>query len=442
MSLQSYLSHVFSLRIETLFKTDLSSKYLVLSEFLRLALGLLTIVLLERILGAETLGGYLSITVMTQIMARVLDFGLPHGIGYYLRVDQGSVRNIVMVTALHSFAVAPIAAALVFLIGFFPFANIESRDIFHEIGWVIALLALSELVANLGRAIFIPRKQFGAHLAINALTPISFLALVWTDVVSKGADGVFAHDLVLNMARSAAFTAALVAFVLLVSVTLSPMGKTNFRDLYTYSSKAYGSALSKVIAQKFDRLLLISLLGASSYALYSVSVSLRDMIVFPAQSYALALRNRQIDMIVHARRVDKARRLLLRTTTLWIAIGTIVSFLMIPIWPIIVGFLFSPDFASISSFTQILTFTCGPLAAMSVAWNHLYALNLPGRVFVLTILSLLVSVPIFVFFIHFFEATFAAAAASLVWSILSVSTAVIWAAKGSDIEHRSGEVDA
>lgn len=406
-----------------------------MSELLRLALGLLIIVFLERTLGAEILGVYLSILVIAQIMARVVDIGLPHGIGYFLRVDRSSVRYILRTCVLHCFVVLPILAALVFLVGFFPYAQFEAREIIHETGWAVVLLALSELVANLGRSILIPRKQFGAHLAINALTPIFFLALVWSDIESRGFESVFARDLVLFMAIAASITAAIVAFVLIVSAALAPIGKSHYGDLYRYSSKAHGSALAKLIGQRFDRIVLISLLGSSSYAAYSVAVSLRDIIVLPAQTYSLALRNHQIDLIAHARHTDKARRLLLRTTILLIAAGTLVSLFMIPLWPIIVGFFFSADFASVSDFVQILAFTCGPLAAMSVAWNHLYALNLPERVFILTSFSLFVSVPTFVFFIGSFEANVSAAFASLVWSIFSVSSSVLWALTSSNKKH-------
>ena len=40
------------------------------------------------------------------------------------------------------------------------------------------------------------------------------------------------------------------------------------------------------------------------------------------------------------------------------------------------------------------------MATMGYAWNHLYALQMPGRVTVLTSVSLLVALPIFYLFIH------------------------------------------
>jgi O-antigen/teichoic acid export membrane protein len=424
------------------FRQGLSTKILIVSEMARLLLGLLTIMVLERTFGAVVLGVYLSITLMTQIMARAIDLGLPVAVGYFLRVEPRGLRDIVFAFGLHTAGTIPVAVFLVFLLSVFPFGEEASRSIVRTTGWAVVLLAVSEMVANLARAVLIPRKQFVGHLAINILTPVTFLLIVWTDIAHRGVAGIDAQALVVDMATAAAATAVVSSLVMAVSTVHSPRGHHSVRELYAYAAKAYLSAIAKVMAQRSDRLLLTSLLGASDYAYYSVAVSLRDMMVFPAQSYSLALRNIQIDLVVRARRPDKARNLLLRVVLIWILVGTVAAAVMIPIWPVLVGIAFSPEFAPVAGFIQILAFTCGPLAAMSVAWNHLYSLHRPGRVTVLTGLCLFVSIPIFVVFLSIFDAGFAAAFASLVWAVLSVTASVVWAARSDDWKNRKGSIDA
>lgn len=415
-----------------IFRQEVSAKVLVASEVSRLVLGLVTIVILERLLGAAVLGSYLAVTVLAQLMARVLDLGLPHSVGYFLRIEPLGLHTCLWIFLRHSVLVVPVAALFAWGLIYFPFEDPASQAIAAQVGWAAALLALCEMIITLVKAALIPRRQYFGHVAINLAPPLIFQALLWQDILSIGADAMTGQSLVINLGLATGAVAVMSGLLLWQSSRGLARVPLSTKEIYGYASRTYAAALIKLFSQRFDRLLLTTLVGGSAYAYYSVAVSLRDMMVNPVQSYTQALRNGQIDLVAKERRLDKARRLLLRTSLLWIAIGTGLAGVAWPIWPIAVAIVFSPDFAPVAGFGQVLAFTCGPLVASSLAWNHLYALRRPGRVLFLTLGSLILSIPVFVGFISILDTGIAAAFSVLVWSVLSFVLSVVWAYVSSD----------
>lgn len=112
-------------------------------------------------------------------------------------------------------------------------------------------------------------------------------------------------------------------------------------------------------------------------------------------------KNRQIDLLARRGDLVRARAILLTVSGLWLALGVLVAAVMCQMWSPVVAFLFGKSFRSTADFLEILAFTCAPLAVMGFAVNHLYAMNLPGRVTVITCSSLLLAIPIFMALIHY-----------------------------------------
>jgi O-antigen/teichoic acid export membrane protein len=181
------------------------------------------------------------------------------------------------------------------------------------------------------------------------------------------------------------------------------------------------------MAQRFDRLFLVTVLGATGYAQYSLAVSIRDMAIMPANLYAMTLRNHQIDLIAREQRIDAARTLLLRQSLAWLGLGLLGAAAMYPLWQPLVRWAFGAQFEGTGAFLRIIGFSGGPLAIMGYAWNHLYALQRPGRVTVLTAASLALAIPIFLMLIEWRGPTEGVAAAVVIWAAVAAVASLVWA---------------
>ena len=396
-------------------------------EVARLLLGFSTLALLARSAGAEVLGTYLSVIAVLLLLPRLLDCGLPHALGYFLRVNPKGLRAGSLLIARHIALATPMAILLAYGLRYFPFANESATALVQEHWLILTLLILSELALLLGLASFIPTARFKAYLGTIVLPPLLFFAvLVYWLRTSPGTAPEPAQLLGLLLVASltgvALMTAGLTRAGLQGAQSPFPV-----RSAYHFGFRSHGAAVAKIAAQRFDRLFLAAVLGAAGYAQYSLAISVRDMATFPANLYAMTLRNRQIDLIVRHQDLTAARSVLRRVSFTWLALALTGALVLFPLWPIIVRLAFGPAYAATSQFVQIVAFSCAPLAIMGFAWNHLFALNLPGRVTVLTSVSLAMAIPTFLLFIHLSGPTKGVAIAVVVWSVATAAASLGWA---------------
>ena len=100
---------------------------------------------------------------------------------------------------------------------------------------------------------------------------------------------------------------------------------------------------------------------------------------------------------------------------------------MYPFWQPLVLWAFGAQFEGTSGFLRIISFSGGPLAIMGYAWNHLYALQRPGRVTVLTAASLGLAIPIFLTLIEWRGPTEGVATAVVIWAAIAALASLTWA---------------
>lgn len=392
-------------------------------EIARLVLGFAVLALLARTARTEALGTYLAMTSVALLAPRLLDLGLPHAFGYFMRIDPGGLRPAAATLARHVALAVPAALALSYALRLFPFANAEVTALVESKWLELGVLMLSELAVLLGLAVFIPTARFGAYVATIITPPLLFLLAIaaWPE---RGPEASQLVDLLLV---TSLLGCAVMAWSLVRAVANSNGGVFPVAQAYRYGLHTYGSAVAKIAAQRFDRLFLAGVLGASGYAQYSLAISLRDMATFPGNLYATTLRNRQIDLVATHRDLGAARQLLLRVSCVWSALAGGAALMLLPAWPAIVAWCFGPGFDMAASFARIVAFSCAPLAVMGYAWNHLYAMNRPGHVTVLTCGSLALALPAFWVFIHFQGPTRGVAFAVVAWSTVSAAASLAWA---------------
>lgn len=419
------------MRNETAELRPQSRAFLWGGEVARLLLSFAVLAVLARAVAPETLGTYLSITSIVLLGPRLLDCGLPHAFGYFLRVDPAGLRAGSVVVAKHVLFAAPVALALAFGVRFVPFAGDFVGRVAEQQWLQLALLMLSELTILLGLSAFVPTARFKAYLGAAVVSPSLLLALVavWPrEDLTAGR--------LLDLLLVASLGGAAVIGAVLASVASSESGpRFPTRDAYAYGLRSYASAVSKFAAQRFDRLFLVTVLGAAGYAHYSFAVSIRDIAVMPANLYAMTLRNEQITLVARETDLPSARSLLLKVSSTWFLLGVAGAVVMYSLWLPVVRLGFGSNFDETADFLKIIAFSCAPIATMGFAWNHFYAMRQPGRVAVITVASLLLAFPTFLFFIETRGPSTGVAIAVVVWSAITAIVSFLWAMSSRIGEH-------
>jgi O-antigen/teichoic acid export membrane protein len=393
----------------------------------RLVVGFAVLAITARVAGAEEQGAYLSIVSLASLAPRLLDLGLPLAIGYFLRLKPGGYRPCAQLLARHLALAMPFAGAAALALTVYPFEGAAADRLAASHWPQVSLLVLSELVLLLGTATFIPTWRYKAYL-VSALLPSSImLGGIVLHLLAQPLKPVHAGNL-LNLLAAATTAGAI--FVVLAVHRASRQGSEQHLvpgAVYRYGLRTYASALAKISAQRFDRLYLPTVLGSSGYAQYSVGVSIRDMFTFPANLYSLTLRNRQIDLIGRHHDVPAARLILLRSSATWMLGSIVVAIVSFPFWDLLTTLAFGHEMRPTADCTKILMFSCGPLAVMNFSWNHLYALNQPGRVTFLTVGLLVLAIPLFALAIALVGPSDGVAYASVTWAVFGSAVSLAWA---------------
>lgn len=382
-----------------------------------------------RVAGAEALGAYLSVVSMATLVPRLLDCGLPLAVGYFLRLRPAGLRACCRVLGRHVVVAAPAAVLLAQALMWFPFEGPLASALAATHWPQVGALIVADLVMLLGLAAFIPTTRYKAYLATVVLPPGLMLIGLGAHTLARPGRPLDAGSL-LNLLTAASVIAG--AVMILALRRAARQARTNEPTMaagpvYRYGLRTYGAAVAKILAQRFDRVYLVTVLGSAGYAHYSLAGSIRDMVSFPANLFALTLRNRQIDLIGHHCNLPAARRLLLRVSLVWSLAGIVLAAALAPMWNAIVTFGFGRAMLPTAHFVEILVFSCAPMAVMSFAWNHLYALNRPGRVTVLTTASLALAIPTYAICIALAGASDGVAWATVAWATASAIASLGWA---------------
>ena len=395
-------------------------------EVLRLLAGFGVLLQLARTVSPEALGSYLAIVAIVMVLPRMLDAGLPQALAYFLRARVDLGRSLLRVLAWHGLACVALACGLAWLLRFLPFDDLAVHDLAVRSWPVVGALVASETAALLALATLIPRNRYCGHVLATLAPTLLMLAAVTTCLILGCRP---TPDQLLALLLGASLCGATLGWIGALSGWQS--GGSGERlpadDLYRYGLSSYGTGVAKVAAQRFDRLYLSTAMGASGYAHYTLAVSIRDLAVFPANLHALTLRNRQMDLLSVHRDVPAARRLLWRVSAVWLAVGFAAAGLTWPLWPAIVELLFGQPRPDTAELAAILALSIGPMAVLGFSWNHLYALERPGRVTLLNTVGFVLLIPLFALAMSQAGAAHGAAIAAVAWSSLTAVASLVWA---------------
>ncbi len=398
--------------------------FLWIGEFLRIGISFLILRKLLHLCGVNVVGQYLSIITVVLLTPRLLDFGAPQAIAYFSRVHKSRGSTLARLIISHIMLATLGASTIAWLLQFFPFESSEVVILVDLYSPLLAVIMITELTILLGISTFIPIGLYAAHVFTNLIPPVTILAGLSILEIFKVAPVEVGQLLMLFAIASIFGVVAMISGVYLGRFNYG-IKTFSIKNFYQYAIHSYGSGVSKLIAQRLDRLMLTILLSSAGYAQYSMAISVRDLCTLPANLHAQTAKNAQFDLAVNG--CNEGKRYLKIMALTWFIGALILGIFLLPFWQEIVGFLFKGDYQITVEAISILAFSCAPLSTYAFSLNHLYAIRRPGLVTAISLLSLFTAVTILWGGVSLFGGVLGAAIAVTVCAFLNAIIALITA---------------
>ena len=391
-------------------------------EFLRIGISFLILRELVHLSSISIAGQYLSIITVVMLTPRLLDFGLPQAIVYFTRAHKSKGAMLARLIIFHIILASLGAVIIAWLLQFFPFESSEVVYLVYIYWPLLAVIMVTELATLLGLSTFIPIGLYAAHATTNLAPPITILTGLSLLSHFKTSP-VEVEQLLLLF--SIASMAGMLVMILGAHLGRFSYGSGTFsiKKFYHYAIHSYGSGVSKLIAQRLDRLMLTILLSSAGYAQYSMAISVRDLCLLPANLNAQTAKNVQIDLGVN--NYIKGRLYLQKRSLFWFFACLGLSLFLLPFWPMIISLLFKGNYQMTVDALSILAFSCAPLSVYAFCLNHLYAIERPGYVTAISLLSLCIAIPILWGGSRLIGGVSGAAFAVTIWSFFNAFIALV-----------------
>lgn len=382
-------------------------------------LRLLQTTVLARFVGPHVLGVLFAALVVVNTLPRLIDLGLPHAAGYFLRRDAG-LRPMILLLSLGTGVVGGVVALLIFFgATLFPFADSGTNVLIESLLPLFCVYIAAQLARDVSLAALVALEKVPAYFAATVLPvvigPLGLIALrVWWvnappsayAIVLVGAEMLGCLCAVAGLAGGA------------------PLG-TNLPwhvvpAVLKFGLRAFPGGAAKIVAMRADRIILSALLPPSAYALYAVSLSFRDATLLPANAYGLVLLNRLTERILAAEPVDVLVRqaLLVNCATVCLPLGAFTLFGRQAV-PALLGL----GFAGAVPIMAVIIWSALFISLSGVFWTWLMAAGRPGRMSAVTTVSSATTVALVIPFAAWQGITGAAAAV-----VLSTATGLVLAA--------------
>jgi O-antigen/teichoic acid export membrane protein len=358
-------------------------------EFLRIGTSFLILRELVYLSDITIAGQYLSIIAVVMLTPRLLDFGLPQAIVYFTRAHKSKGSILARLIFFHITLASLGAVILAWLLQFFPFESPEVVRLVCVYWPLLAVIMVAELVTLLGLSTFIPVGLYAAHATTNLAQPITILTGLF--LIGNFKTSPLEAGQLLFLFSIASMVGMLV-MILGAHLGHFSYGSKTFstKKFYRYAIHSYGSGVSKLIAQRLDRIMLTILLSSAGYAHYSIAVSMRDLCMLPANLNAQTSKNVQMDLGVS--NYIKGKLYLYKRALFWFFTCLGFGLFLLPWWPMIINLLFKANYLDTVEALSILAFSCAPMSVYAFCLNHLYAIDRPGYVTAISLLSLCITI--------------------------------------------------
>jgi O-antigen/teichoic acid export membrane protein len=284
------------------------------ARVLLIGIGLMTTVIVARILGPEGRGLYGVALTMVAIGVQFGNFGLHASNTYYVAKNRALLPALMGNTLLVSFGVGGIGAALAWLLFFLwpSLAPVHGNLLVLSLGWIPFGLA-SMLMQNL----LLGLDEIRGYNIVELASRIIALALIGLEIIY----GMVTVEMVL-LATFMALVISLAGSLWRLKRHLKCFPLLSFallKESSGYALKAYLGAFLAFLVLRVNLLMVQYMLGAKQAGYYSIAVTLGDMVYLLPLTVGALLFPRLSGMSSHREKWHVTRR-----ATLWVGVTMVL----------------------------------------------------------------------------------------------------------------------
>ena len=327
----------------TLFGSPIASDFIskvaetFLTRVFLIGVGLITSVIVARILGPDGRGLYAAAAVVGSIGVQFGNLGLHASNTYYASKDRASLPKLVGNTLLVSFAFGGLCAALAWVIFLlFPtLAPLKGILLVLALTWVPFGLAYM-LMQNLLLAV----QEVRTYNKIELLSKILGLGLICLIIIfgAVTVETIFSTGLIVLAIGGIWVLFRLSSYLDRPPILSLPLFKENIR----YGLKAYLAAFFAFIVLKVDLLMVKYILGNEQTGYYSIAVTMADMIYMLPMVIGTILFPKLCAMSDCTEKWMNARKVLYVTSIVMVILVSFAALVAGPVVQLLFGKAFAP----------------------------------------------------------------------------------------------------
>nr|WP_169816400.1 lipopolysaccharide biosynthesis protein [Demequina soli] len=313
------------------------------------AIGLVASPVQARALGPEDRGAVAAVAAATIIVPILLSFGAP--LELRNRAASEDPAPLVRAARLASFASLVPAAAVTLILWLTFFSGLSHST---KLAAAMAVAASPVAIAvTMRTSVLMARERFGAVFAIRLVAPVSMLAGLLILLV-RDAASAFSVILLIPGSQAIALVVALACFRVGIRGPRSAIW-----PIYRASSGFAGARVGEIALAQLPAMIALPWASSADAGIYSVAATILAMPIAIGTALGAAHHPRIARDVatqgLNARYADAVRQA--------IALGLIVTILLLAIVPWAVPLVFGPEFASAVGPAALLSVAAMPLTA-------------------------------------------------------------------------------
>jgi O-antigen/teichoic acid export membrane protein len=338
------------------------------TRVLLIGIGLITSVIVARILGPDGRGLYATAAVVGSIGVQFGNLGLHGANTYYASIDRRSLPELVGNTLLVSFAFGGLCAALAWVIFLlFPtLAPLKGILLVLALTWVPFGLAYM-LMQNL----FLAVQEIRTYNKIELLSKILGLCLICIIIIlgAVTVETIFSTGLIVLTIGGTWVLFRLRPYLDRPPILSLPLFKENIR----YGLKAYLAAFFGFMVLKVDLLMVKYILGEEQTGYYSIAVSMADMIYMLPMVIGTILFPKLCAMSDCTEKWMNARKVLYVTSIVMVILASFAALVAGPVVQFLFGAAFAP---AVPAFVWLMP-AIFALSVNTILMNYFASIGMP-----------------------------------------------------------------
>jgi O-antigen/teichoic acid export membrane protein len=279
-------------------------------------------VVVARVLGPGEKGGYDLLLATTTLLVTVLGFSLPAGITYVVARGQARTGPLAVRLAVVALAQGALGAVLLLAVQHTRFSRaFVPPDFGMQAAAAAALFLMATVLAGYCRAVLIGRQEivranmldFVGRLVLLGMLLITAAAVVWLGYVGSA-------ELFVWTSVAATVLASVLWLRQLLPTLEFSAGASGLREVATYAFPSHLGNLAQFLNYRVDVFLVGFLVGVQGVGLYTVAVTLAQVVWLISNAAASVLLPK-VASVQDAVGENVARTVRVTRLTFWFSLG-------------------------------------------------------------------------------------------------------------------------